>query len=473
MRANIFPYNRCVLKRFILSLALVVAAAGTARADSSTVLVFPFENLSNDHTLDWIGEGLSELIIERLRPEPGVYVYSREERIAAYETLGVPESATLTRATALKLGWDCGADQVITGTFTTTEGNFQIAARLIDLEAGAAVEINATGKLEDVIPLTMTLSWHLLRKIVPGTASPESDYTARPPTPRSAFESYIRGILAQDFQKRTDLLQTAIRLYPKYGPALFQLGRTYHLQRDFGASNETLGKLPDTSPDRRQAQFLIALNCFYLGQDDRAIAMFQQLPQTYDVLLNLGAALSQKGDSAAAINIWKRAAALEPLAGDALFDIGYASFVKGDLDGASKSLLESLKLRGRDSEALFLLGRVYEKHGRIEESQKLIAQAARLSQRVARSVNQPLSKLERFVTTTTFRSHDEIWTDRRLARRSRGQDLISWLDVIQTDIDSYLFGDALRELHDVVRVFPDSSEARSLMKEIDRQQNLR
>jgi tetratricopeptide (TPR) repeat protein/TolB-like protein len=456
-----------------LLIGLVFVAAGSARADSSTVLVFPFENLSVDHTLDWIGEGIAELIGERLQPEPGVYVYSREERIAAYERIGIPELSTLTRATVLKLGWDTGADQVITGTFSSVAGKFQINARLIDMEAGAAVNVNADGKLEEVIPLTMTISWQLLKKIVPGTASPESDYTARPPTPRSAFESYVRGILAQDYQKRSDLLQTAIRLYPKYGPALFQLGRTYHLQRDFATSNEWLQKLPESSPDRRQAQFLIALNCFYLGQYDRAIAVLQQLPQTYDVLLNLGAASSQKGDPTAAINIWKRAAAMDPFVSDPLFNIGFASFLKSDFDGASKNFIDSLKLRGRDSEALFLLGRVYEKQGRSEESQRLIGQAARLSQRVARSVNEPLAKLERFVTTTTFRSHDDIWNDRRLARRSRGQDIVAWLDVIQTEIDSYLFGDALRELRDFVRIFPDSSEARSLLKEVDRLQNLR
>src|SRR4029079_17633090 len=102
------------------------------------------------------------------------------------------------------------------------------------------------GNLQDVIPLTMTMSWQLLRKIIPGTASPESDYTARPPTPRSAFENYIRGILNQDLQKRIDLLQTAVRLYPQYGPALFQLGRAFHLQREFRTSNQWLQKLAET-----------------------------------------------------------------------------------------------------------------------------------------------------------------------------------------------------------------------------------
>jgi tetratricopeptide (TPR) repeat protein/TolB-like protein len=454
-------------------MVLGLAVTGTARAESITVLVFPFENLSNDRTLDWIGEGISELIFERFQPEFGVYASPREERIAAYEDLGIPDATAISRATALKIGWNAGADFIITGHFSGAADKFQIVARLVDMEAGAASEMTAQGKLEDVMPLTINLSWQLLKKVVPATVSPESDYVARPPTPRSAFENYVRGILNQDLQKRIDLLQTAIRLSPQYGPALFQLGRAFHLQREFRMSNQTLQKLAASAPDHQQAQFMIALNDFYLGDYAHAIPILQQLPPTYDALLNLGAAFSQKGDAVSAMAAWKRAADLDPLMSDAFFNMGYLSFVKGDLGAAANNLTASLKLRGRDSEALFLLGRTYEKQGRIEESQKLIAQAARLSSRVERWITQPLPKLERFATTTAFRSHDEIWNGQRLARRAHAQDLAAWLDMIQTDMDSYSFGDAIRELHDLMRVFPDSAEARSLLSEVERQQSLR
>jgi len=454
-------------------MAVALAATTAAEADSSTVLAFPFENLTNDRTLDWIGEGIAELIIERLQPEPAVYVFSREERLAAYEKAGIPETAMVSRATALKLGWDNGADNVITGSFSGTAEDFHILARLVDMEAGSAIEIKADGKLQDIIPLTMTASWQLLRRIIPGTASPESDYTARPPTPRSAFENYIRAFLAQDLQKRIDLLQTAIRLHPQYGPALFQLGRVLQLQRDFNTSNQWLQKLPESAPERRQVLFMTGLNYFYVGDYPSAITTFQQLPQTYDELLNLGAALSRKGDETAALSVWNRAATMDPFASDAFFNMGYLSYVKGDFAAAEKNLMESLKLRGRDSEALFLLGRTYDKQGRQQESRKLIAQAARLSQRVERWLTQPLSPLERFVTTTTFRTHDDVWNDQRLARRARSLDLPSWLEVVQANIDLYFFGDALRELRDLKKIFPDSSEAKSLADEIDRQRNLR
>jgi tetratricopeptide (TPR) repeat protein/TolB-like protein len=454
-------------------MVFVLFGAVRARADSTTVLVFPFENTSNDRTLDWIGEGISELIIERLQPESGLYIFSREERLGAFEKLGIPEATMVSRATGVKLGWDMGADHVITGRFSATTDSFQIVARLVNMETGGTEQVSADGKLEDVIPLSMSVTWQLLRKIVPGTASPEADYTARPPTPRSAFENYIRGILNQDLRKRIELLQTAVRLHPPYASALFQLGRSYHLEREFKNSNQWLQKIPETSFLHRQAQFLMGLNYFYLGDNPLAITAFQTLPETYDVLLNLGAAFSEKGDQASAIAAWKRAADLDPLASDAFFNMGYVNFLKGDLDSAARNLNESLKLRGRDSEALFLLGRTYEGQGRLEESQKAITQASRLSQRVERWLTQPLPKLERLASGTAFRSHNETWTDKRLARRVRSQDLSSWLESIQSEIDSYLLGDALRELQDVVRIFPESAEAQSLLEEVHRQQNLK
>lgn len=463
-----------MLRRILIYAVLAWCSISLARADAGTVLVFPFENLSTDRNLDWIGEGIAELIIERLRSEPGVYMFSREERLAALNKLGIPETATVSRATALKLGWDTGADGVVTGRFSMAAGQFEISARLADMEIGGSLEgINVRGRLEDVIPLMTALSVQLLRRIVPGNASPESDYTARPPTPRSAFENYVRGILNSDFRKRIEFLETAVRLYPQYGPALLQLGRAHHLERDFKLSNQWLSKVPESSPDYRQAQFMMGLNYFYLADYLAAAAAFQKLPPVYDVLLNLGAALSHKGDQASAIAAWKRAAGMDPLTNDAFFNIGYASFLKGDWDAAARNLTESLRLRGRDSEALFLLGRACERQGRLDESHRLIAQAARLSQRVERWQTQPMPRLDRIATTTAFRNPGDTWNDRRLARRANSEDLMTWLDVIQTQIDSNFYGEAIRELQYLIRVFPDSSEARSILDEVNQRRNLR
>jgi tetratricopeptide (TPR) repeat protein/TolB-like protein len=463
-----------VLTRVLIYTAFLLLVPTLAPAATTTVLVFPLENVSTDRNLDWIGEGIAELIIDRLQIEPGIYMFSREERLAGFDKLGIPDTAIVSRATALRLGWDAGADNVITGRFSGSPDEFEISVRLIDIiQGGAADEIKVKGKLEDVILMTTSLSRQLLDKIVPGNASPETDYTLRPPTPRSAFENYIRGILNPDARKRVESLQNAIRLHPQYSRALFHLGRTFHVERDFKTSNQWLQKVPETSFDRPQSQFMMGLNYFYLADYVRAVAMFQQLPPTYDVLLNLGAALSQRGDQAGAIATWKRAAAVDPLASEAFFNIGYVSFLRGDWENAARNLAESLRVRGRDSEALFLLGRTYAQQGRSDDSQRLIAQASRLSQRVERWQTQPLPKLERLATTTVLRTRDETWTDWRIVRRAKAQDLTSWFDLVQNQIDSNFYGEAIRELQYLIRVFPDSSEARSLLDEVNRRRNVR
>src|SRR5262249_33463094 len=78
----------------------------TANPNSQSVLVFSFENQTDDRNIDWIGTGLSELVAERLTAERDLYVFNRDERSTAYERMGIPESMAVTRATAMSIGWD-------------------------------------------------------------------------------------------------------------------------------------------------------------------------------------------------------------------------------------------------------------------------------------------------------------------------------------------------------------------------------
>src|SRR5262245_27405101 len=290
----------------------MLAAGAAARAEAGTILVFPFENVSTDRSLDWLGEGISELFVERLQFAPGTYVFSRDERLAAYEKLGIPETTAASRATQLKLGWEIGADKIIVGRFSGTADDFKIAAHTIDMELSrASEEATVRGKLQDIIALTTDLG---TKMNIGGTVTGAH--------PQSAFENYVRGLLSTDPMKQVSFLETSIRQDPDYVPAILALGHVYHLERDFANSNRWLQKVTRLGPELVQAQFMMGLNYFYLGDYVRSIAIFDQLPQTWDVLLNRGAALSQKGDLPGAIAAWQRATGLDPLRNDAFFNIG-------------------------------------------------------------------------------------------------------------------------------------------------------
>jgi hypothetical protein len=72
--------------------------------------------------------------------------------------------------------------------------------------------------------------------------------------------------------------------------------------------------------------------------------------------------------------------------------------------------------------------------------------------------------------TTSFHTEDDIWTEQRLARRVRGHDLSAWLESVQTVIDSHQYGEAIHDLQQVIRVFPEAAEPRSLLEKVHRQQ---
>src|SRR5260370_24258526 len=80
------------------------SSTGPAVATQQRIyLVFPFENAGATSRLDWLGEGLEELTIQRLAGA-GEQVYSRAGRLVEQERYGFPPSSELRPAPMLPLG---------------------------------------------------------------------------------------------------------------------------------------------------------------------------------------------------------------------------------------------------------------------------------------------------------------------------------------------------------------------------------
>jgi tetratricopeptide (TPR) repeat protein len=415
-------------------IAAISASPVALSAQTTTVLIHAFENQTSDRNLDWIGEGLAVLIGERLTAQPQLYVFGRDERMAEYDRLSIPDSVSVSRATAMRLAWDMGADVIVMGKISGTHDDFRIEAKVLDLaEGGRDSSATASGKLDDVISLAASLSSQLARAVVPGAMLPESDYVSRPPIPRSAFEAYVRGLLASDPQRRTELLKDAIRLHPQYTAAIYQLGQAYYLDSNYKSSTELLEKVSADAPEYPHARFMLAMNHYHVGNFTRAADIFSLLPARYDVLVNLGAAHAGKGDAAGAEAAWRRAIALKATGMEASFNLAYLPFSRGDMEAALRSLTSFLRSNARDAEALFLQGQAYERLGRIADAQRVIAQAMRLSPRLEKWVGQPIPNLARL--RAQFNPIDlrlpvgvTIWNDARLSRKKDAQDASEFLN---------------------------------------------
>jgi tetratricopeptide (TPR) repeat protein len=283
------------------------------------------------------------------------------------------------------------------------------------------------GELDELIPMAANLASNLANRLVPGSAMPESDYATRPPVPRSAFEAYIRGVLSADPQRRVELLQDAIRLYPQYGAAIFHLGQTHYLDSSYKASNEALLKIAANAPEFPQAQFMMGMNAYHLEEYARAAQIFLTLPPTYDVLVNSGASFAAAGNVVAATTAWRYALEANPTGTEAQFNLAFLSFRREEWELASRRLAQFVQEHPRDSEAVFLLGRAYDRLGRADESRRMTDQALRLSPRLGRFLTQAVPNLVRVRTEfnpTELRmsSGSGLWNKARIARRDAAQE---------------------------------------------------
>jgi tetratricopeptide (TPR) repeat protein len=416
-------YNEKVLSRILIGILTLAAALSplASYGEQTTVLINAFDNETGDRSLDWIREGIVSEIGGRLAEQPQLYVFGLDERIAAYERLGIPETVAVSRATAIKIGWDVGADMLVTGRISGTHENFRLDARILNLaEDSAGFDVAVSGKLEDVISLAASLASRLAKELVPGSTLPESDSAARPAVPRSAFEAYIRGILAADPQRRADLFQDAIRIHPKYWAAIYRLGQGYYLDSNYKDSTDLLAKVPPEAPDYPQARFMLGMNAYHQGDYGRAAEIFSALVPGYDVLVNLGAALAGLGDPVGAAGAWRRALEKDPTGAEAAFDLGFLSYSSSDGQLAASRLAQFLQSHPRDAEVMFLLGRTYDQLGRADEARRLTSQAIRLSPRLGRWVDQPIPNVTRVRTqfnATDLRLPSGVWNEARLSRR--------------------------------------------------------
>lgn len=359
----------------LLQALVVVCLCARIPAFAENTLVLPFFNLSGDANLDWIGESLSETVREALASE-GVIALTREDRQEAYRRLSLRPQTQLTRATVLRVGEFLDADQVIYGQFTFTppegeqprvKGTIRISARIVDLKkARRGPEYNEIGALEDLAQLQMHLAWQTMHYVTKKTAVTEEEFRSKRPAIRvEAIESHVRGLLATTQEQRLKLFTQAVRLDPRYSQASFELGHLYWERKNYRMAADQLKKVDPWDVRYREANFLLGLCRYQLGEFAAAEEAFRTVVESVplnEVWNNLAAAQSRQNLPSAAANFLK---ALEGDPGDPdyQFNVGYALFRKGDFEGAAERFRAVLERNPNDAEATMMLGRALRKNG--------------------------------------------------------------------------------------------------------------
>jgi Tfp pilus assembly protein PilF/TolB-like protein len=345
-------------------------------------LVFPFENAGAPPRLDWIGEGLEELTIQRLS-HAGLQVYSHSGRVNEMDRYGFPDTGKLSRASMLHVAQEMDADYAVFGSFACDGKTLTVNARLMRINPAALLPVIVErGPLDSLMELHTRITWHLLTATDHNYPLSLAEFSKmQRPLSLAAFEQYIRGLLASDDDVRLRDLKEAARLEPEWPDPAFAIGEVYFARDDCNSALPWFARVPATNARSVEAVFSTGVCRLRLGQADQAEQVFASLQERLkdslvsggdlpEILNNLGLALAQQGNLAAAQTAVGRARDLDPDEDDYPFNLGLLALRQNELSIAATHFREAVRREPDNPEDFAFLIYSLQKAGKNAEAEQ-------------------------------------------------------------------------------------------------------
>ena len=194
------------------------------------IAVLPFVNLSDDAANEYLSDGLTEELIDRLAKVPALKVASRG---MVFQFKG---AKTDIREIAAKLG----VTAIVEGSVRKQNRRVRISARLVDAEEGNPIWSNTYDReMEDIFQLQEDLA-----SAIANALRVELRRQDGPQRPAISLEAYNHHLQARyqmnlysvdGFRRALGHLEKCLELEPEYAPALADSSVTYTFLGYYGA----------------------------------------------------------------------------------------------------------------------------------------------------------------------------------------------------------------------------------------------
>lgn len=360
-----------------------------------SIAVLPFVNMSGDPQVDYIGDGFSEELSNRLAKVPELLVAARTSAFAFKGTgLGAREIAE-------KLG----VRYIVEGSVKRKDRHIRVTAQLIDVTSGYHSWSNAYTReatdldllaTEDEIATRVVTALELVlgeRGGLQQRASP------------AAYDFYLRGLAALREPKSIQTLQSAEQLFGRAleiepGLARAQAGLCetrvwrYVVEKDpvyVAAAEEVCANAEALDSTAQEVHMALGRLHLATGDQPEAEAAYRRAltltPQSADALIGLAEALAAQTRSSEAEQTYQRAIAMQPRYSSAHVEYGNFLFSNGRAVDAAAEYEQAIALTPDNPAALSNLGGAYLLMGDFEKSADAFARSLALEPRAASYAN--------------------------------------------------------------------------------------
>jgi adenylate cyclase len=347
-----------------VALAVWLFAAPTSRepvdGSPASILVLPFENMSDDPRQLYFADGIAEDLMTDLAQVKGVTVIARNSAFGYRDrAVDIPETARTL-----------GIRYVIEGSVRRAGDQVRINVQLIDAASGNQQWADRyDGSIADIFALQDRVTGAVVDAMALRLTAGEQRTLAQHETASlEAYDAFLRGwdrykrATPADFIKALPFFEQAIELDARYGRAHAALAMIY-----FQAYDQAWTGTLDLSAD----------DVFRKARDHLTIAQKYPTSTAYQVAGNIYRA---RGWHAAALKEFDAAIALDPTDSWSYVYAAHTLLAAGDVAQAEAQIRIAMRLDPHPPPAfLFYQGLVESAQGRLEVAASTFEQAARLS----------------------------------------------------------------------------------------------
>jgi serine/threonine protein kinase/tetratricopeptide (TPR) repeat protein len=322
------------------------AAHPAGIAGHKAIAVLYFSNLSQDQSLNWLDNGLTDMLTTNLAQVKGLDVLSTERVMSAVQRAS-KDGKSMDPAQAQNVARDAGADAYITGALLKI-GPTQLRLDVRAQDTGTG-QIVFSDKLEgqdvqSIFGMVDRLTANIASNFLPASQVPQKAPEIEQAS-TSNVEAYRHYQLGIDYARRfltTDAireLEEAVRLDPEFALAYLRLSDQYSFEGDARRGTETAVKVEQfQSRLPRYEQLSLQVLKAARSQDPEAElaareALVSEFPRSTNDRGILGSFLSALGKHDQALELFQQGLALDAKSEDLLNFQSYELARWGDLNG--------------------------------------------------------------------------------------------------------------------------------------------
>jgi eukaryotic-like serine/threonine-protein kinase len=335
-----------------------------------SIAVLSFANASGDPELEYLAEGLSESIINKLAQLPDLKVISRSSA-ARYKA---------TEADPKRIARDLGVEAIVLGRIAKRESDLHISAELVNANDSAHLWGGQySRRAEGLVALHGEIAEEIALRLRGQLSAGEAQRLEKRETTNSrAYDLLLKGRAlwrkggSENWKKAIDYYQQATVLDPNYAQAYAYLGGSYKSlignsildPGEFRMAAEAATKRAlELDPNLADAHYTLAnlrTDAWdWAGAEQafkRAIELNPSSAAAHNAYSNYLAVMGRHDESVASI---RRARELDPLSLIIHANVGYRLYFARRYDESIESLKKSLELDKNHALAHILLGYNY------------------------------------------------------------------------------------------------------------------